>query len=213
LVSNETLSIQNTNIWKNSNNSQYQFETDGKVAIDKNLNETEKRITDATKGAVHIADPKPLAQAFKTTVAITKTTTDPFFEAETEINANEMLDTKPKNNEDNVIVNGVSKTENNSKTSDMSGNIGAINKHNNSKFTEMSFMKGTDIAKDEENSDIAKAPSVDKHCITCDIHILRFSLAVIVIDWLFVIGGTAYFCNFVYHRFSSITSQILLING
>ncbi|XP_060594206.1 uncharacterized protein LOC132748607 [Ruditapes philippinarum] len=214
LVSNGTLSIQNKNIWKNSNNSQYHFEVDAKEsAVDKNLNETEKRIMNVTKSAAHTADPEPLAQTFKTTVDIAKTTTDPFVEAETVINANGTLDTKPKDNEDNVIVNGVSKPENNSKTSDMSRTIGAENIHNTSKFTEMSFMKGKDITKDKENSDIAKAPSVDKHCITCDIHILRFSLAVIVIDWLFVIGGTAYFCNFVYHRFSSITSQILLING
>jgi hypothetical protein len=213
-MSNSTSSVQMMNTWINSNNSQYQSEAeeDGHK-IHRDLNETEKRKIDANNSAVFAEASKLSGETFITTDDLTKTTRGPFVEPETEIHENETLGKKHKDNEDTVNMNDASKTETNSKTSAMSGIIGVHNKHNSSKFTKWSFMKGTDIAKDEDNSDIAKAPSVDKHCITCDIHILRFSLAVIVIDWLFVICGTAYFCNFVYHRFSSITSQILLING
>lgn len=55
--------------------------------------------------------------------------------------------------------------------------------------------------------------SQERVCITCDIHILRFSLAVVVIDWVFVTIGVVYFCHFVYFRFASLKDQLLLINA
>lgn len=57
------------------------------------------------------------------------------------------------------------------------------------------------------------ASSQERLCITCDIHILRFSLAVVVIDWVFVTIGVVYFCHFVYFRFASLKDQLLLINA
>ncbi|XP_045173566.2 uncharacterized protein LOC123535088 [Mercenaria mercenaria] len=64
-----------------------------------------------------------------------------------------------------------------------------------------------------DSSLFSEKSSQDTLCITCDIHILRFSLAVVVIDWVCVIFGIIYFCHFVYHRFSSIKDQFLLINA
>ncbi|XP_045173800.2 uncharacterized protein LOC123535273 [Mercenaria mercenaria] len=62
-------------------------------------------------------------------------------------------------------------------------------------------------------SEFTNSSSQDKLCITCNKDILRFSLAVVVIDWVCVIFGIMYFCHFVYYRFSSIKEHILLINA
>lgn len=62
----------------------------------------------------------------------------------------------------------------------------------------------------KENNNNTSGPDT---CITCDIHILRFSLAVVVIDWLFVLFGAFYFCHFVYYKCASLKDHLLLINA
>lgn len=47
-------------------------------------------------------------------------------------------------------------------------------------------------------------------CIVCDLTILRFSLAVVIIDWIFVAFGLIYFCCFIKHFISFLKNEFPL---
>ncbi|KAL4223256.1 hypothetical protein ACF0H5_016728 [Mactra antiquata] len=50
----------------------------------------------------------------------------------------------------------------------------------------------------------------NRTCILCDQTLLRFSLAVVIIDWTFVVLGFVYFCCFISRFITSIKSEFLL---
>ena len=197
-VTNKTLFIHSENNWITSNSSQYQYKADDKK-INKIVNETGKMPVNISNNVVNTVTSKPSEKRIEISEDVDKVNKVTSVKPQTQVTGNKTFSS----------INDGSKDM--SEVRDASRENATEIRLNTNEFTDIDLNKEMDIAK--EDTDSSNTTSQDKQCITCDIHILRFSLAVIIIDWLFVVIGIVYFCNFVINRFSSITSKLLLINA